>query len=154
MEVSTSPDGVLVINDSYNANPDSMRAALEALADIARRRGRGRVVAVLGDMRELGAASRAEHEALGRFAAGLGVDLLVSVGEAAAPVAEAARQEAGWAGRAEVTADQDEALRTVEAELREGDAVLVKASRAAGLEGLAAALAAGRDAGARREVSG
>jgi UDP-N-acetylmuramoyl-tripeptide--D-alanyl-D-alanine ligase len=143
MEVSTTPQGVLVINDAYNANPDSMRAALRALADIAKRRGSERVVAVLGDMRELGAAGPDEHRGVGRFAAATGVDLLVTVGLGAEAIGHGAAAESGWRGEVHHVADTDDALTLLRGELRGGDTVLVKASRAAGLEGLAATLAAG-----------
>ena len=143
MEVATSPEGVVVVNDAYNANPDSMRAAVRALVDIAERRTGARAIAVLGEMRELGDASRGEHEVLGRFVAGLGVARLVVVGDEARPMFEAAGHDASWGGTAEFATDTDEALRLVRGELRRGDVVLVKASRAAGLEGLAAALVAG-----------
>jgi len=143
MEVATSPDGVVVVNDAYNANPDSMRAAVRALVDITERRTGARAIAVLGEMRELGDASRGEHEVLGRFVAGLGVARLVVVGDEARPMFEAAGHDASWGGTAEFATDTDEALRLVRGALRRGDVVLVKASRAAGLEGLAAALVAG-----------
>ena len=142
-EVATSPDGVVVVNDAYNANPDSMRAAVRALVDITERRTGARAIAVLGEMRELGDASRGEHEVLGRFVAGLGVARLVVVGDEARPMFEAAGHDASWGGTAEFATDTDEALRLVRGALRRGDVVLVKASRAAGLEGLAAALVAG-----------
>jgi UDP-N-acetylmuramoyl-tripeptide--D-alanyl-D-alanine ligase len=142
MAVSTSPDGVVVVNDAYNANPDSMRAAVRALVDIAVRRPGARMVAVLGEMRELGDASRLEHEEMGRLVAGVGVSHLVVVGEGARPMFEAARADASWAGTAEFADDPEQALAAARGALLEGDVVLVKASRAAGLEGLAAALLA------------
>jgi UDP-N-acetylmuramoyl-tripeptide--D-alanyl-D-alanine ligase len=151
MEVSTNPDGVLVINDAYNANPDSMHAALQALVAIAGRRGRGRVVAVLGDMRELGEASEAEHADLGAYVASLEIDTLVAVGETTRPLFEAARAAADWAGEAHLAADPAAALTLLRGALREGDVVLVKASRAAALEGLAVALAEGTALGAEGE---
>ncbi|MEJ7629690.1 MAG: UDP-N-acetylmuramoyl-tripeptide--D-alanyl-D-alanine ligase [Nocardioidaceae bacterium] len=143
MDVGTDPEGRVVINDAYNANPDSMRAAVKALVDIAARRGRGRTVAVLGEMRELGDTSRLEHETMGRFVAGLGVAHLVVVGEAARPMYEAAAGAPSWEGAAEFAVDSDEGLGLARGALQENDVVLVKASRAAGLEGLAAALLAG-----------
>jgi UDP-N-acetylmuramoyl-tripeptide--D-alanyl-D-alanine ligase len=153
MDIVTSPDGVLVINDAYNANPDSMRAALTALVGIAERRAGARTFAVLGEMRELGAASLGEHESLGRLAAGLGVSRLVAVGDAARPVHDAATETPGWSGSATFSSEPADALSYLRGELREGDVVLVKASRATGLEVLAAALAAGRDS-ARRTGGG
>ncbi len=143
MEVSTRPDGIVVVNDAYNANPDSMRAAVSALVGIADRRPGSRTVAVLGEMRELGDASRLEHEKLGRLVAALGIARLVVVGELARPMVEAARGDVAWHGTAEFADDSAHALALLRGALHEGDVVLVKASRAAGLEGLAAALAAG-----------
>ena len=84
MEVTERPDGVTVVNDAYNANPESMRAALRAL--VGDGRGGRRTWAVLGEMLELGDESRAEHDAVGRLAVRLDVDRLVAVG-AGAPVA-------------------------------------------------------------------
>src|SRR5690349_9640124 len=78
MELHQRADGLVVVNDAYNANPDSMRAAVETLAGIGRRTGR-RTVAVLGEMRELGDASVEEHRAVGRLTAELGVDAVVVV---------------------------------------------------------------------------
>ncbi len=124
------PGGGLLINDAYNANPLSMRAALEHLVDAA---GGRRTVAVLGDMAELGAESPRYHEEVGRTAQELGVDVVVGVGE----LARLYRPEA-WA------ADAESAIETARELVRPGDCVLVKASRAAGLEVVADALAAVR----------
>jgi UDP-N-acetylmuramoyl-tripeptide--D-alanyl-D-alanine ligase len=123
------PDGGLLVNDSYNANPLSMRAALEHLAD---RAGGRRLVAVLGDMAELGPEAPAFHREIGRAAAALGVAELVAVGELARGYLDGAKGvPAHWAATAE------EAAGIVRAVLRPGDAVLVKASRAVGLEAVA-----------------
>lgn len=135
MEVTERPDGVTVINDAYNANPDSTRAALEALVAIGRARG-GRTWAVLGEMRELGAASDAEHRTVGRLALRLGVDRLVAVGAAARPIHLGALE----GGRSVYAEDPAAALELVRGDLRAGDVVLVKASRAVGLETLVAEL--------------
>ena len=126
--------GGLLINDSYNANPLSMVAALEHLADRARGR---RKVAVLGDMAELGPAGPEYHREVGAAAARLGVDVLVAVGPLARGYADGARGVADhWAPTV------DEAAATVRAVLAPGDVVLVKGSRAMGLEALAEALTA------------
>ncbi|MFW6091967.1 MAG: UDP-N-acetylmuramoyl-tripeptide--D-alanyl-D-alanine ligase [Actinomycetota bacterium] len=138
MEVTDRGDGVTIINDAYNANPESMRAALQTLVTIGRDR---RTWAVLGEMRELGTASEAEHDALGRLAVSLGVGRLVAVGEGARPVeAGAAAAGEGRQGRAEWVPDVERAIDLLRAQVTAGDVVLVKASRAAGLERLAAAL--------------
>ena len=125
MEVTERPDGVTVVNDAYNANPESMRAALQALVGIGG--GTRRTWAVLGPMGELGAASAAAHAGVAAAAAELGVHELVTVD---APDYRAGRAAAGVDG----------ALALLQAELEPGDVVLVKASRAAGLDRLASAL--------------
>jgi UDP-N-acetylmuramoyl-tripeptide--D-alanyl-D-alanine ligase len=137
MEVHERPDGVTVINDAYNANPESMRAALKALVAMA---GGRRTWAVLGEMRELGEASAAEHDALGRLAVRLDVNRLIAVGSAARTVHLGAAHEGSWADEAAWVPDIEAALDLLNAQLRAGDVVLVKASRAAGLERLVDAL--------------
>ena len=114
--------GGFVVNDAYNANPDSMRAALEHLAE---RGGSRRKVAVLGEMAELGASAEAYHREIGELAAELGIEV-IGVGEPAR-----AYEPVAWAPTA------DEALVLARATVEPGDAVLVKASRAVGLEGFA-----------------
>lgn len=143
MELAERADGVLVINDAYNANPESMRAALDTLAAVAasRQRSGGRSFAVLGHMAELGATAPAEHEELGRLTARLGVDRLIAVGETARPIERAAALEGSWGGAASWVPDVDEAVALLRTELRPGDVVLVKASRAASLERVALAIA-------------
>ena len=129
------PDGGLLINDAYNANPVSMRAALALLA--ARADGRRRV-AVLGDMAELGASAAGYHREVGAAAAAAGVDVLLAVGPLARGYAEAAEGVAvvRWAPTL------DEGLAVLEELVEPGDCVLVKGSRAMGLEAVADALAA------------
>jgi UDP-N-acetylmuramoyl-tripeptide--D-alanyl-D-alanine ligase len=133
MEVHRRADGVVVVNDAYNANPDSVRAGLQALSAMGRQGGR---VAVLGEMLELGDQSAAEHEAAGRLAAALGLRV-IAVGEGARPLeagALAGGAEADW------VPDSDAARRLLEEGLRPGDVVLVKASRSIGLDRLAVGL--------------
>jgi len=138
MEVRERPDGVLVVNDAYNANPESMRAAIEALAQMTRDGRRG--IAVLGQMAELGDIARESHEEAGRLAARAGVAALIAVGEEARPVLDGARAEGGWRGAAITVPDARTAVDVVGNLLRPGDVVLVKASRAAGLTEVAAGL--------------
>jgi UDP-N-acetylmuramoyl-tripeptide--D-alanyl-D-alanine ligase len=128
MHVVDRDDGVTVIDDSYNANPDSMRAALAALSTVAG--ASRRAVAVLGEMLELGQSSRAAHEAIGRQAAQLGVGLTVVVGPGAGPIADGAR---GAGGAVVVVADDVAAAELLATELVPGDVVLVKSSHGAGL---------------------
>lgn len=120
MAVTTRADGITVVDDAYNANPDSMAAALRALTAIARGR---RTVAVIGAMLELGDDEEQEHAAVGRLAGELGVDLVVAVGDLAAHAANALP-----AARARRCADLDDARTVLAAELRPGDVVLFKAS--------------------------
>jgi len=137
MEVDRRADGVLVVNDAYNANPESMRAALAALTGLPATRR----VAVLGAMGELGPDAAAEHDRLGRDAAAAGVDLIVAVGPDAVGIAEGAAAAGHRAGEESVHVPDRAAARALLTEvLRPGDVVLVKASRAYGLELLAADL--------------
>ncbi|WP_309299245.1 glutamate ligase domain-containing protein, partial [Mycobacterium kiyosense] len=149
MQVSTRADGVTVIDDAYNANPDSMRAGLQALAWIARggqdRRGDPRRSwAVLGEMAELGADAITEHDRIGRLAVRLDVSRLVVVGTGRSMSAmhHGAVMEGSWGSEVISVADRDAALELLRAELRPGDVVLVKASNSAGLGELADALVA------------
>ena len=134
MEVHRRGDGVTIINDAYNANPESVRAAVTALCHLARD---GRAFAVLGHMAELGAVSRASHEDVGEFAARAGLAGLIAVGEEAAPIVAGARRVRSWIGEALAVPDAAAALETLANQLKPGDVVLVKASRAAHLEGVA-----------------
>ena len=142
MEVTTRPDGVVMINDAYNANPDSMRAGLQALAWMSRSPGR-RSWAVLGEMAELGDDAISEHDRIGRLAVRLDVSRLVVVGTGRSMRAmhHGAVMEGSWGGEATMVDDADAALALLRAELEPGDVVLVKASNSAGLGALAQALA-------------
>lgn len=140
MEVHERADGVVIINDAYNANPDSMRAALKALVDLADGR---RTWAVLGEMGELGDDSIEEHDALGRLVVRLDVNKLLAVGAGTRPLFLAAGLEGSWGDEAHWVADPDEAIDFINREIRSGDVVLVKASRAVGLERVADALIEG-----------
>ena len=143
MEVTERADGVTVINDAYNASPESMRAALKSLKQIA---GDRRCWAVLGEMRELGDQSVAEHDAIGRLVVRLDVQRLVVVGEGARPLQQAAALEGSWGQESIFVPDVEGALEVLREELRAGDVVLVKASRAAGLETVAEELVRGASA--------
>jgi UDP-N-acetylmuramoyl-tripeptide--D-alanyl-D-alanine ligase len=130
-------NGIRVLDDAYNANTDSMLAALETLCDLPLQ---GRRVAVLGDMTELGAHSAAAHAEVGRRAAELGVGQLFAVGKMASVMAQAAR-DAGLARVVEF-AEVEGALKAVKSMLKEGDVVLLKASRSSRLERIAEILKA------------
>jgi UDP-N-acetylmuramoyl-tripeptide--D-alanyl-D-alanine ligase len=118
-------DGIVLVNDCYNANPVSMRAALSHLASL----GEGRRIAVLGEMAELGPGAAGYHREIGARARAEGVDLLVGVGEPAR----------GY-GPDELVGDPEEAAELLAAQLEPGDTILVKGSRSAGLEAVAVSL--------------
>ncbi|OSZ57034.1 UDP-N-acetylmuramoyl-tripeptide--D-alanyl-D-alanine ligase [Streptomyces pharetrae CZA14] len=148
MEVTERPDGVTVVNDAYNANPESMKAALRALAAMGKGR---RTWAVLGKMAELGDESLAEHDAVGRLAVRLNVSKLVAVGgREAAWLQLGAYNEGSWGEESVHVSDAQAAVDLLRSELRPGDVVLVKASRSVGLESVAQALL---ESGAEGEVA-
>jgi UDP-N-acetylmuramyl pentapeptide synthase len=126
MDVFDRADGVTVIDDSYNANPASTAAALYALGELAAGR---RTVAVLGYLAELGDYEHDGHVEVGRLAAQLRVDLLIVVGEPAAPIGAGAASVPSWGGKSVLVTDQDAATAVLRAELRPRDVVLVKGSR-------------------------
>jgi UDP-N-acetylmuramoyl-tripeptide--D-alanyl-D-alanine ligase len=137
MEVTRRPDGVTVVNDAYNANPEAVRAALSAVASMA---GSGRAFAVLGYMTELGAEADELHEEAGRQAARAGLAGLIVVGDPAAPILTGAKAEPSWRGELLQVPDAEAAVAAVGRLVRPGDVVLVKASRAANLQRVALAL--------------
>lgn len=141
MEVRERADGVTVVNDAYNANPDSMRAGLQALAVMAKPSGR-RSWAVLGEMGELGEDSITEHDRIGRLAVRLDISRLVVVGTGRPMSAmhQGAVMEGSWGAESVMVPDAAAALELLRDELSPGDVVLVKASNAAGLGALAEAL--------------
>ncbi|MEP7023665.1 MAG: UDP-N-acetylmuramoyl-tripeptide--D-alanyl-D-alanine ligase [Actinomycetota bacterium] len=138
MEVTERPDGITVINDAYNANPEAMRAALATLGVMARGR---RAFAVLGYMTDLGDMERESHEELGLHAAGTGLAGLIVVGDGAAPILTGAKAHPSWSGELLGVPDPSAAVQALAQRLRPGDVVLVKASRVAAIEGIALALA-------------
>ena len=140
MEVTTTPGGVTVVNDSYNANPESMRAALRSLAAMS---SHGHTIAVLGEMRELGDDSIAEHDAVGRLAVRLDIAKTIAVGQGARALYLGAAQEGSWNDEAVFVPDVDAAIELLRGLVQPGDVVLVKASRSIGLEAVADALLEG-----------
>jgi UDP-N-acetylmuramoyl-tripeptide--D-alanyl-D-alanine ligase len=136
MHVVDRPDGVRIIDDSYNANPDSMRAGLRALAVMAATQRR-RSVAVLGEMLELGPDSRAVHDELGELVVRLNIRWTVVVGAGAGGIVDGARREGSWGEEVVHVADLDEAAAVLRDGLQDGDIVLVKSSKGAGLWRLA-----------------
>lgn len=146
MDVRTRADGVTVVNDSYNANPDSMRAALKALASMSHRdtAPKRRSWAVLGEMGELGADSVIEHDAVGRLAVRLDIDRLVIVdtGRSTRALHQGAVMEGSWGEESMLVPDRESAIEVLRDELRPGDLVLVKASQSGALWTVADALLA------------
>ncbi|GAA4353086.1 UDP-N-acetylmuramoyl-tripeptide--D-alanyl-D-alanine ligase [Angustibacter luteus] len=138
MEVTERPDGVRIVNDAYNANPDSMRAALKALASMGEGR---RTWAVLGEMLELGDSTIDEHDRIGRLAVRLNVSRLVAVGPGARAIHTGATQEGSWGEESMHVPDVEAAYALLAEQLKPGDVVLLKSSRDAGLRHLGDRLA-------------
>ena len=124
------PDGVIVINDCYNANPMSMHAAIDHLVEVAERRGSSRRVAVLGEMAELGPSALKHHEGIGKYASEHGVNLLVAVGN----MNEGYAEGFGDGSELHLVERADDAAKLLPGLLKGGDTVLIKGSRSAGLE--------------------
>jgi UDP-N-acetylmuramoyl-tripeptide--D-alanyl-D-alanine ligase len=118
--------GIKILNDSYNANPASMKSALETLSEI---RGSGRTIAVLGDMLELGGKSRAAHRAIGRLVVQLRFDYLITVGELGGLIGREAIRRGMPRNRVKVLGHLNEAIATLKMTVRDQDSVLVKGSR-------------------------
>ena len=137
METFTTTTGIRVVNDAYNANPESMAAALKTARRMA---GEGHLIAVLGTMAELGPIAAREHERLGELAARIRVNRLITVGADARAIATAGVREGVEPENVASYDDAGAALDDVRRAARPGDVVLFKASRIAGLERLAEAL--------------
>ncbi|MFI9385477.1 UDP-N-acetylmuramoyl-tripeptide--D-alanyl-D-alanine ligase [Kutzneria sp. NPDC052558] len=134
MDVRTRADGVTFVNDSYNANPESVRAALKSLAQMARAGGRQRRSwAVLGTMAELGDIHVSAHDEIGRLAVRLDINRLVVIGEKARPMHQGAHLEGSWGQESVLVPDVDAAVALLRDELQAGDVVLVKASKSEAL---------------------
>jgi len=131
MEMFQSASGIAIINDAYNANPTSMRAAISTLCEMP---AEGRRIAVLGDMAELGSLAELAHFEIGEFVAASGVDALVTVGERARRIADGARTAGMPDASVRPCASAAEASEVLDDLLSPGDIVLVKASRVMGLE--------------------
>ena len=137
METSTGTSGIVIVNDAYNANPESMAAALKSARWMARGQ---RLIAVLGYMAELGPVEFEEHEKLGQLVVRIGVERLITVGEQARAIARAAIREGQLSEDVASYEDPSDAAADVRAWARPGDVVLVKGSRVAGLERVAETL--------------
>jgi len=134
MELLETPNGITVINDAYNASPDSMAAALKTLVQVVQPHNRS--VAVLGEIAELGDYADEEHDRIGRLIVRLNVQKLIVVGHAARHIHNAAGLEGSWDGESMLVQNVEEAYAVLREELREGDVVLVKSSNSAGLRHL------------------
>ena len=134
MQLTERKDGVFVINDAYNASPDSMKAALQTLAQIGRQGHR--TVAVLGEMAELGEYAPLEHDSIGRLAVRLNIDQVVVIGIRAKLIHMGASQEGSWDGESKFFESIDEAFEALRGMLVPGDVVLVKSSKSANLRRL------------------
>jgi UDP-N-acetylmuramoyl-tripeptide--D-alanyl-D-alanine ligase len=139
MQLLSGPNGSFVINDAYNASPDSMRAALQTLATLGRQGHK--TIAILGEMAELGHESVAQHDEIGRLVVRLNIDQLFVVGQGAKLIHLGAMQEGSWDGESKFVDTIDEALEQVRDLLGSGDIVLVKSSKSANLRFLGDALA-------------
>ena len=131
MELLLPPSGAIVINDAYNASPDSMAAALKTLAQV--RGENDRTIAVLGEMAELGEYSDEEHDRIGRLVVRLNIRKLIVVGHAARHIHNAAGLEGSWDGESVFVETPDEAYDLLREDLGTGDIVLVKSSKSANL---------------------
>jgi UDP-N-acetylmuramoyl-tripeptide--D-alanyl-D-alanine ligase len=131
MEVLTPDSGAIVINDAYNASPDSMAAALKTLAQV--RGPNDRTIAVLGEMAELGEYSQEEHDRIGRLVVRLNIRKLIVVGHGARHIHNAAGLEGSWDGESVLVETPDEAYDLLREDLGTGDIVLVKSSKSANL---------------------
>jgi UDP-N-acetylmuramoyl-tripeptide--D-alanyl-D-alanine ligase len=134
MQLTNRTDGISIINDAYNASPDSTKAALQTLAQLGKS-GR-RTIAILGEMAELGSFSREQHDAIGRIVVRLNIDQLVVVGVGAKLIHMGAEQEGSWGGESKYFDSIAEALAYVRGMLVAGDIVLVKSSKSANLRHL------------------
>lgn len=137
MQVIELENDITVINDAYNANPESMRAGLRALKDFAQNR---RTWAVLGEMRELGETSLEEHDAIGRLCVRLDVSKTLAVGQSARGIQLGASLEGSWNQESVFAESIEQAIEMLIREIQPGDVVFIKASRAVGLERVAMAL--------------
>ncbi|XVV02070.1 UDP-N-acetylmuramoyl-tripeptide--D-alanyl-D-alanine ligase [Actinosynnema sp. CA-248983] len=141
MAVTERPDGVTIVNDAYNANPESVRAALKSLATISRATTPARRSwAVLGPMAELGPDHVRAHDEIGRLAVRLDINKLVVVGDQARPMHQGAHLEGSWGEEAVLVPDVAAAVELLRDQVRPGDVVLVKASNSYGLWRVAEAL--------------
>jgi UDP-N-acetylmuramoyl-tripeptide--D-alanyl-D-alanine ligase len=137
MEVLRPKEGVTLINDAYNANPRSMELALEILSEM---KGKGRAIAVLGDMLELGDFSVEAHQHIGQRVEELSIDFLLALGEEAPVLVESAMRHGLDSEKARIVESHREAISILKKMVRDGDWILVKGSRRMGMEKIAEGL--------------
>jgi UDP-N-acetylmuramoyl-tripeptide--D-alanyl-D-alanine ligase len=137
MEVLRPKEGVTLINDAYNANPRSVELALEVLSEM---KGKGRGIAVLGDMLELGEYSVEAHQLIGKRIGELSIDFLLALGEEAPVLVESAMRHGLGSEKARILESHTEAISTLKKMVRDGDWILVKGSRRMGMEKIAEGL--------------
>jgi UDP-N-acetylmuramoyl-tripeptide--D-alanyl-D-alanine ligase len=131
MEVLSLKGGETIINDAYNANPYSMELALETLVEV---KGKGRTIAVLGDMLELGNFTKEAHQRIGQKVSQLSIDFLLALGEEAPVVVESAIRYGFPMERTRIVESHSEALSVLKPLIQEGDWILVKGSRRMAME--------------------
>ena len=141
MEVVPLKGGEILINDSYNANPSSMELALETLVEA---KGKGRAIAVLGDMLELGNFAKEAHEQIGKKVSELPIDFLLAMGEKAPVVIESAIRHGFPMEKARIVENHSEAISLLRQTIQNGDWILVKGSRGMAMEKIVEGLAGGR----------
>ena len=141
MEVVSLRGGETLINDAYNANPNSMELALETLAEV---KGKGRAIAVLGDMLELGSFTKEAHQRIGQKVSQLSIDFLLALGEEAPVVVESATRYGFPMERTRIAESHSEAISLLRKMIQNGDWILVKGSRRMAMEKIVEGLAEGR----------
>jgi UDP-N-acetylmuramoyl-tripeptide--D-alanyl-D-alanine ligase len=137
MEVLRPKEGVTLINDAYNSNPRSMELALEILSEM---KGKGRAIAVLGDMLELGDFSVEAHQHIGQRVEELSIDFLLALGDEAPVLVESAIRHGLDSEKARIVESHTEAISILKKMVRDGDWILVKGSRRMGMEKIAEGL--------------
>ena len=141
MEVVPLKEGATLINDAYNASPFSVELALETLAEA---KGKGRAIAILGDMLELGSFTKEAHEQIGKKVRELSIDFLLAMGEEASTIVQSAIQHGFSAKRARVVENHSEAISLLKEMIQDGDWIMVKGSRKMAMEKIVEGLAEGR----------
>jgi UDP-N-acetylmuramoyl-tripeptide--D-alanyl-D-alanine ligase len=141
MEVIPLKEGEILINDAYNANPSSMELALETLVEA---KGKGRAIAVLGDMLELGNFAKEAHEQIGKKVSELSIDFLLAMGEKAPVVIESAIRHGFPMEKVRIVENYSEAISLLWQMIQKGDWILIKGSRGMAMEKIVEGLAGGR----------